>query len=449
MVGTAAVVLILGATRWGSYLGFSPLFLTDVLLALGLLGWFVASQGRAEHLEANGDAKSRPSALFIIFFAFVVIRALLALSAGFTEEWLRDAAPFLYSFLAFVSAASVARAGEESRRRTMKFIWFALIFHLVWTAATTFSGFAGLSVPFAGGALFQIRPDIDVAISGVAAGLFMLRVLRSRKKIWPGLALVLTVATVLAQGTRAGLISFVLSIALAYVFFYATTGYQSKKRVLAQLMVPAALVGLLLTVPQTEAGQRIIATIDSSQADTQGQLNAQGTERARSLVWRGVVDWTNEEPARQLFGSGFGNDFLTQSGTITFLEGDTYDGVRSPHNWFVGAYARLGLLGSALAVLVVMQLLATIVRHVRRIAQEPILAAAALIVVAILPVATLGVVLEAPFGAVPFWWSAGVIYTLRTRGDVADQKKPRSMHAQGFSPRKATSALGEAGFERS
>jgi O-antigen ligase len=125
-----------------------------------------------------------------------------------------------------------------------------------------------------------------------------------------------------------------------------------------------------------------------------------------------VIDWTNEEPVRQLVGSGFGNDFLAESGTKAFLEGTTYTNVRSPHNWFVGIYARMGLVGLALALAVIGQAGWAVWKNRRRIGADPVLAISALVIASILPVASLGVVLEAPFGAVPFFWALGVIHAL-------------------------------------
>jgi O-antigen ligase len=113
-----------------------------------------------------------------------------------------------------------------------------------------------------------------------------------------------------------------------------------------------------------------------------------------------------------MVGSGFGNDFLEESGTKAFLEGTTYNNVRSPHNWFVGIYARMGVIGLGLIAAVVVQLVFIMWRNRVRIGSDPLLSMCALIILSILPVATLGVVLEAPFGAVPFFWAAGILMTL-------------------------------------
>lgn len=410
VVGTAAVALILAATRWGSYIGVSPLFLTDALLALGLAQWLIARAAHGKLPLTGLVQRSRPGMIFNLFFAYVVVRVVFAFAQNVaTSDWIRDSAPFLYSFLAFVSAASIARASASARARTLRILVGALALHLVWATFSIWTGFAGIPLPGGAAAVFQIRPDIDMAVLGVGAGTFLLAAFRSRRRFWPVVAVFVSLADVFSLQSRAGLISVVASMFVAYLIFYTSTPSKSGRRLFSQMLVPIAVAILLVVLPQTGPGQRLIATVNSSSAVTQAQLSAQGTENARRLVWSQVVAWTNETPSRQLFGSGFGNDFLTQSGTISFLEGTTYDNVRSPHNYFVGIYARMGLVGLLLAGGVVLSLLITIFLRLRLIASDGVLAMATMIVVAVLPVASLGVVLEAPFGAVPFWWAAGIV----------------------------------------
>lgn len=433
VVGTAAVALILAATRWGSYIGVSPLFLTDVLLALGLAQWLIARSAHGKLPLTGLVQRSRPGMILSLFFAYVVVRAVFALAQNVaTSDWIRDSAPFLYSFLAFVSAASVARASDRARMRTLRILVGALTVHLVWATFSIWTGFAGIPLPGGAAAVFQIRPDIDMAVLGIGAGTFLLAAFRSRRRFWPVVAVLVSLADVFSLQSRAGLISVVASMFVAYLIFYVSTPSKSGRRLFSQMLVPIAIAILLVVLPQTGAGQRLIATVNSSSAVTQAQLSAQGTENARRLVWSQVVAWTNETPSRQLFGSGFGNDFLTQSGTISFLEGTTYDNVRSPHNYFVGIYARMGLIGLLLAGGVVLSLLITIFRRLRLIATDGVLAMAAMIVVAILPVASLGVVLEAPFGAVPFWWGAGIVLASAPIRPSTSKKSHRDVEPTSF-----------------
>ena len=96
------------------------------------------------------------------------------------------------------------------------------------------------------------------------------------------------------------------------------------------------------------------------------------------------------------------------------LEGTDYAGVRSPHDYFIGTFARLGFIGLGFIIAVMAQLARRMVRFRRRIAEDELTDLLGLAYRrAVVPVASLaGVVLEAPFGAVPFWWAAGLILAL-------------------------------------
>ncbi|MCJ1714154.1 O-antigen ligase [Curtobacterium sp. VKM Ac-2922] len=429
VVGTSAVALILAATRWGSYIGVSPVFLTDVLLFLGLAQWFLLRQRNGQAPRDLFVARDRPGLPLTLFFCYVLTRIVVALAQDVSiGDWVRDSAPFLYSFLAFVSAASIARSTKLARDRSARVFMVALTAHLVWATFSIFTRFAGF--PLAGGAaaVFQIRPDIDMAVLGIGSGMFLLRAFRTKKRFWPIVAIFISLADVLSLQSRAGLLSVVASLLVAYLIFYAGTPARSGRRLFSQMLVPLALAAAIVVLPQTGPGQRLVATIDSSSATTAQQLSAQGTEQARRLVWTRVIEWTNETPSRQIFGSGFGNDFLSESGTLSYLEGTTYENVRSPHNYFIGIYARMGLVGVFLVGGVILSLVLTVFRRLRVAAEDDVIAIASLIVLAILPVASLGVVLEAPFGAVPFWWAAGIVLTTAPqRQSALDSHKRRAL----------------------
>lgn len=434
LFGTAAVTLILGASRWGSNIGANPVFLTDALIGLAVLGFLVHGSQRPTAADTDWSTTYSPPPALLLFFTYVVTRVIA--SYGYTPraEWLRDAAPFMYAFLAFFSAAAVVRSSPEARARTVRVLRWALVFHLVWMLSVLATGRdkAGLvSVPFGGAPLFQIRPDIDAALAAVLAGLCLRQFLLGQHRALSALGVLGPVAAVLSLQTRAGLLSLIVALAVAFVLSYAASAHNIDRRTSMVIMIPVALIGVWLTLPLSGPGQRLLATIDPTSSTSAAAAQAQGTQNARMETWSTIIEWTDEGPSRSLIGSGFGNNFLDQSGTLSFLQGTTYEGVRSPHNWFVGNFARLGLVGVALSIAICAQLLVLISRHRRRIGEDALLTLSALIVVCILPVATLGVVLEAPFGAVPFWWAAGIIFAVR---------HPMSLGRASSSRRAATSS---------
>jgi hypothetical protein len=424
VAGTAAVALILAFGRWGTNIGISPLFITDVLIALSLVNWLLTNSLKGARPLTGWASRSRPSTLFIVFMLFVVFRFLFSLGNGPILDWFRDAVPFLYGVLAFMSARSIATSTAETRSRSMRLLWWALSAHLVWTSIVVLTGNGqGFPIPgpFFSAPVFQIRPDIDAAIIAIAAGMLLRNFLLKRHRFWSLAGIALGSITVLNLGTRAGLISVVVALTLAFVLTFSSSERRHPRRIAMVFAVPFVIALAAVILPTTTPGQRLIATIDPTQVFSAQQQSAQGTQRARELTWSTVIDWTNADPARQLVGSGFGNDFLAESGTKAFLEGTTYTNVRSPHNWFVGIYARMGVIGLTFALAVVLQAALLIWRNRRRIGSDSLLSLSAVVVASILPVASLGVVLEAPFGAVPFFWALGIIHTIGWSGSKASE----------------------------
>jgi O-antigen ligase len=170
------------------------------------------------------------------------------------------------------------------------------------------------------------------------------------------------------------------------------------------------------------AGSRLIASVLNTSSGAEYEQNAEGTQRAREMTWTGIWNWVTNDSSRTLFGSGFGNDFLSQSGVLSFLEGTTYDNVRSPHDWLVGVLARTGFVGAALAVLMLLALCVIVWRNRDRIGSSELLTTAALVAFAIVPISLMGVVLEAPFGAIPFWWSLGILSALGKAPSVTSKE---------------------------
>jgi O-antigen ligase len=415
LAGTAAVVLLVGATRWGSYIGVSSLYVTDVLVA-GAVARVL--------LTSDRDAPVRPgfragvSGLLVALLGYVAIR--MALSAGFvlSQVWLRDGVPYLYAVLGLVSASSVARATPASLHRTMTWIWRALVFHLVWVTAVGVVGSATTwetARPFMAGGIFAFRPDVDTAIMGVTAGLLLRRLLLRQGWFLSVCGLGMVGFALSNAATRAGYIAVMLCLAIGFGFAYAADHSKGIRRAAIVVLIPLFVVGAWETLSATTAGDRLLATVNAPNAPVATSVDAAsalGTASARKKVWRGVISWTKDTQSREVFGAGMGVDFLAESHTLQYLEGTTYQNVRSPHDYLIGSFARLGLVGVGLLILLVVNLVRQILRFRRRIAKDELLSFAAMLVVALFTVASLGVVLEAPFGAVPFWWGVGILLAL-------------------------------------
>lgn len=415
--GVAAVALVLFGTRWGSYLGYNPIFLTDVLI-LAAAGYWAATYVSARN-ETNRGRANTPGLPLALFLAYVVARSMVGPSV-LTMDWVRDVIPFLYAGLAFLSAATYAQAGPEGRRKTMRLLWVALIGHLLWVLVVTLGDLDPTNFPNLPGSpvtLFTLRPDVDMAVLAMTAALCLRRIILYRRKTLPLVGLAACLAAVTGFESRAGLIAVVVAMGLSYVLTLAAHPNRSRQ----QNWIAVAPLMLLLVVgglPQTEPGQRLLATVGVVEAEAESQRGALGTANAREGAWGQVIEWTSEDTTRLVVGVGFGPDFMMDSGAERDLG---TEGVRSPHNWFVGVYARLGIFGTALVTLVLAYALTHLWRIRRAVGSVELLTLAATGLVALLLVGALGVVLESPFGAVPFWWFLGIIMSER-RLQVVRQK---------------------------
>ena len=422
LAGTLPVLLILTFSRWGSTIGIGSLYLTDLLIGLAVLHAALGHRGRRGPGSFGGARTVPMPPIFALLLTYVVIRSLLALGSSDVLVWVRDAAPYFYGFLAIMSATSYLASSPLRRRRTARVLVVGLAIHLAWSAVVQLTplGEVQITVPLVGAPIFQPRPDIEAALNSVFAAFCLRAIIVHRHRVLSLLGLGLAMVVVLAQGTRAGTLALLASLAMSFVITYSGLGRLDGRRVAMTLAAPAVLIIGVIVLPLTQPGQRIIATVFPDQAVSAAQQNAEGTAQARGLVWSGVIDWTVASTPRLLVGSGFGNDFLSESQTLQYLEGTDYTNVRSPHDYWIGSFARMGLLGVALLLGSVLLAVAVIVRSRIRIAQDSLSFIAAIVVIAIIPVASLGVVLEAPFGAVPFFWAIGVVYTFRTGGVRVD-----------------------------
>lgn len=412
--GTAAVALLLFGTRWASYLGYSPIFLTDLLICGGvtllLCGWRGTgpSPPRATHF---------PGLAVSLFLGFVLMRSPWP-GDLFTQTWARDLAPFLYSSLAFVGAAAYARSDAVSRRRTETIFTVALIGHLTWSLLISYNIILNANLPSVPGSnvsFLSIRTDVDMVMLGVLAGLMLRRLVLGKGNLSSALCLGLIGLSLTRSdfSSRAGLIAMTICLAIAFI-----TSVNHITRASRQLLwlsaIPVVFLMGALWLYRSPAGERLLATL-GLQVSSDAAASALGTEEARRIAWQQVIDWTFENPVRALVGSGFGNDFLLDSGAVQILAGTDWTGVRSPHNWVVGNLARLGTVGAILTLLVVVILIAKIVMLSNEIGKSELLLVAAMTTISLVLTSFIGVVLESPFGAVPFWWFYGILMSAPSR----------------------------------
>jgi hypothetical protein len=416
-------LLMLATSRWGAYLVPGPPFLVDIVLALLLAErGFAAATGRLAYRGVDSWV-ALPASLLIAFSALALGFSSLDLDA------FRDAAPYLYVILVFLAAPLGGRAINGA-------ITFALVFHAGWVTAAELAGGALPFTPvLSGGAaeVFQLRPDVDSAVCGLLAVISLHRALLGRTPI---VNLVLAgwgTALVFMIYTRAGLLAFAAQLIVAVAVSPARRhilesirpdGTRTGARVVRSLhrrrMAVVATLILILpiaAIPAAEAEPvkrlKVLLELQDPASSPGLEGEAVGTAGARVSAWGRLVEWMTGEPARTIGGVGFGQDYLRDSGAARLLLGPNPPPEaesRHPHSYFLNTWARLGIVGVILTVVLLgaaLRLGALLVRKAPTLEEVDVLAIS---IVASFPVAgAFGVILEAPFGAVPYFWAIGFL----------------------------------------
>ncbi|MGY6024255.1 O-antigen ligase family protein [Streptomyces spinosirectus] len=394
----AAVALLLTGGRWGSHMHLGPLYIGDLLLCAAF----------PHAILSRLLCEKRPDRVYgpgILVGLLLVVAGFRLLDVqGDVRTAARDAAPFAYAAIAYLSAGAYQRVSDRGRERTVRLIHGGLVLHLAWMVVATLAPEFVATLPEVGNTrVFEIRTDFDVAVLGVLAGLSILRVRRGRFWLHTSVAIAALV-TGLAQVNRAGLLSCAACVLVAVM---CRAGKNGRLTARAVLLGATAVLAVAVVLPMSPAGQRLLALNATSTSSSEIVENAQGTKRARLIAWERVVTYTLDDPTRSTIGVGFGPDFLQLSnGDLPIGRGI---GVRSPHNYLVTCFARLGFVGLAVVVALLARLLTITVRTVRTGPPDELTALCVLLVLSLLIAALLGVILESPFGAAPFFWAAGIL----------------------------------------
>jgi O-antigen ligase len=397
LAGSLMVAVLIFGGRWISHVPIGPVYISEVLLGASVLHAVLSALTRKEKTNTYGPGIL--IALVILWSTFHMLTP-----EGPLRVAARDAAPFVYCCAAYLSARACQRASTEVRQRTVRLLHGALLIHAAWLAVALLATEFVATMPELDGEVrvFKTRPDFDAAMLGVLIGLSIIRIRMG--KVWlnasvAGGALFL----LLLMQTRAGLLACCACMAAALIL-------RLKKS--SRISVRAAVLGaggaflVLGLLANSTAGERLLATAGSTSASQEAR-SAQGTTRARLMAWEKVMDYTLEDPARTMIGVGFGTDFLLLSdGDVPLGRGI---GVRSPHNYLLTCFARLGLVGLTFMVALLSALLAVALSTLRAGRPDELTSISVLLVVSIFVVSMFGVVLESPFGALPFFWAGGIL----------------------------------------
>ncbi|GAA5111442.1 hypothetical protein GCM10025762_20530 [Haloechinothrix salitolerans] len=400
----ALALFLLATARWGSFLpAASPPYIADIVLAVLLLDRVLLfTAGRSQRTPHDAALAVTTTALLAVSFAW------LALS-----DWeivaLRDAAPYVYVLAALL--VLVPRAEHGPRLDTA--VTVALVFHLAWSViGLTLPSVVELVPPLSETVpVFVPRPDVDGFICGLLAGLALHRALSGSAPVVNLVLAGVSLAVTIALGSRGALLGVIGALIAVALLGHRRRGVQgqsgrTRRWAVALLLLALPIAGIVAS--DGYAIERLSASVGGLFSSTSDVGGAQGTMSARAHSWAHLAGYLQDDPVRNVVGVGFGPNYLIDSKADYELYSGTREDVRSPHNYLLGGWARLGLVGLALllALTVLGWRLAVVVgRRAPRLNDVDVLA---IMIAAGMPgVALVGVMLEAPFGALPYYWALG------------------------------------------
>lgn len=442
------VAYLLSGTRWISYIKIGPIFFTDALVVIALI---FTSLRILRATNKNTSLLALSAAWSIVLFAvWVVLRFLFNLNFSF--ETLRDLAPYLYALIGISAAIDFVFSSSQTKKNTIGLLYIALFVHVLWVELSMLNllrlvntGFVDISKKIH---FFDIRPDIDVSLIGLFLTITVVGAIKLRLKLYLKffVSIILFIAsyTVCLFDTRSGFVTVFITLTLGII----SSGLISKKKApskakivtlatyllvislgiafaLPKLTVIDRISGAITTItkvsdgsldsvselPQKTSIQKPTTTVSSYQNDGLPN-NGQGTTEARIAAWGNLAKWNISNPERLAIGVGFGTNFMLESGTTIKLLGKVNSEttqVRSPHNFLLGTFARLGIVGLVLLLLVLVITLKQFIYLNKQKELNQLVFLGFLIFISVTAPSLLGVVFEAPFGAIPFWWGIGLI----------------------------------------
>lgn len=387
-----------------------PLYIGELVLLLGL-AWVIR--------RPLDRAAMRRHPFFLALAAWMTFSAVRLLAGGleYGMDAIRDAAVWYYGLYALVGYGLWTVLSRAAWSR-----YFVVVFgaQTAITAYVIVMGPFSLPIPGAGDDPARVdRADV-MALNLLGGATFFLLALRaaSRRGLWLGLG-ILNLSLVPLLQVRAA--------SMAALAVLAVLGFQRRWGTLATIVaVPILLLGTLavtdvqMSAVRGEISARAVLDrqlsvipllLGGEAADDSGVARqASNTAEWRLAWWGALMDEVTSSPRTLLVGLGFGPDLAA----IGEIQQSTARPVRSPHNIAMTLLGRTGVLGLGLWLALHAVWLRTLLRGARDTSRRVEPAAADWVLwllayaVATLVVATFGVVLEGPYGAIPYFLVLGM-----------------------------------------
>jgi hypothetical protein len=342
-LGALAVILVLYAFfgRGIAYLGVSPIYMSEMVLFLGLLALLVSIrrlQLTAVHV------------LLLAFMAWGVMRTLPYIPQ-YGIDALRDGV--LWGYAAFALAVSACLLPSDFRKLTRIFARVLPIFVLWVPIAAVISLRFDNLLPRLPGAPVSVLDfkggDMAVHLAGVAAflvvGLYGPAIGRrvGDLLLWLGWLVGIAAAAAINRGGM---------LAAGAGGLVATLLQPTFQRLVKPVAVTLGLVLVLLIAnPQIEMAKgrylsisQFIANFTSVVDTSAASSSLQGTIQWRQAWWNTIIDYTFHGPYFWM-GKGYGINLATADG---FQLDPVTQALRAPHNGHLDVLARSGVIGFGL-----------------------------------------------------------------------------------------------------
>lgn len=328
-----------------AYLGLPPLFVGEMLFALGLLA-FLAS-GCATSLLTTVPAVSAA-----LLMAWVLFRTLQGIGA-YGIDALRDGAVALYAGFAFIVAAllverpiRIAQVVGYFRIHARVLIPIAIVLYLI-------ARFFGASIPKLPGQNVEIISVRSGELAAHLCGALVLVLVGLCKVSRTWLAVALGAALLVASQSRGGMLALLLPLLLAMVLTGQIGRLAAITAGLTLVMLVAYAADFEIDLPRGERPISAAAVVENlaSVAGSSDANNLDGTKQWRLGWWQAIRDYTVHGPYFWT-GKGFGINLAEADGFVVGLErgGPT---LRSPHSVHMTYLGRGGVPGLALWLLTI------------------------------------------------------------------------------------------------
>ncbi|HLK51566.1 MAG TPA: O-antigen ligase family protein [Bryobacteraceae bacterium] len=335
LVSYLAAITIIG--KGPTYLGLPPLYWGEFVLALGLLK--IAPWG------FRSDYFYRTRYLLFVLLPFMMLGAVLtALSVGrWRLDALRDAAIWYYGAFVFIGIGLASREAVADRVwRVLRVCW---IISLVWNTADLLSrqrlSHSGPVIPWRGvPILFNSTHEAGQNLA-LGALIVLCTTTLHKRVLWRLVLLPIAVlglclfAISEGRGMRVGIASAVVTVLLLGIGRFGRARFNQRLFTLAVAFVPVAA----LAVAAFPGKITKLSNLDRFAAAD--PTDPEGTANWRMIWWEHLYDHVMEtDPA---FGIGFGESLHLYNPLLESLEEEFV--VRSPHNFNVTVFSRMGFVG--------------------------------------------------------------------------------------------------------